>query len=56
MHRMTQKFKPPKAPKTTAHGHPIIHAPVVIKAPKTVHTSPGSLVNGYSKSPTSGLY
>ena len=47
LHRMKQAFTPPKAakPKTTLHGHPIIHAPVVVKAPKPVHTSPGGLLN-----------
>lgn len=46
LHRMKQMFKAPKPGRAmTAHGHPIIKSPVVVKAPKTVHTSPGGLLN-----------
>lgn len=46
LHRMKQSFKAPTPGRaTTAHGHPIIKHPVVVRPSKPVHTSPGGLFN-----------
>ena len=43
IHRIKSAAKP-KAPgqTRTAHGHPVIHAPVVVRPSRPVHTSPGT--------------
>lgn len=46
LHRMKTSMAPKKAARhTTAHGHPIIKTPVIVRPAKPVHTSPGGLFN-----------
>ena len=39
LHRMQQMFKPQKPGQAHANGHPIIHAPIVVRPARSTHTT-----------------
>lgn len=39
LHRLQQQLKPPAQRQAVANGHPIIHAPIIVRAARPSHKS-----------------